>query len=596
MTGFEIAGAVLGTFPLLIEGLKFYIAEAGTVRTLWRPKRALHRLAVQVRMESAYLQNTIENLLQDLVDESQLSELRDGRGWDDDLVKEKLQKRLGKPYLVDSFVEVMSFMDEDLKLVIRKLQLEAGRMDAENTVSRDRWTELKAVLSMDDLHKTLADIDKHNRDLDGLAKSLTRNQHTPLNTNAAKHYASVRTHAINLYRVFRRKLSAPDCTCSTPHFAGLQLEARSIKGPSKAIPTSTSLRFRVLFNLDYQPSPWNATQSYTYAWLGMEFEPVELDLAQEPTTIQKDVIDSRHQPTAQPSLRRKFAEKGRKVLQDLTRSKRKSIETQKPQAKTVTSEPPPTGVVTFDLPTKDKAKTGTFSLPAGVDRIENVCALIQQGYDKVSSSCIGILVDERDGTYRIWPTEIALTQSCLRGTVLLEHLVKRNRIPKRYRLALGVQLASTVFQLYQTEWLGEVWGKRDIVFLTEKMERQVEGGGYVSTVEPVLSKPMCMSTFQLTNYNTTIYSLGVVLAELALESKLEELNENGEISNAHMTQICKEMGAEYVTVVGHCLWGLSTGSPSLDDKAFKNKFYEKVIAPLESNFASTREIERWDEI
>jgi hypothetical protein len=134
MTGFEIAGVVLGAFPLLIEGLKFYIAEAGTVRTLWRPKRALHRLATQVRMESAYLRNTVENLLQDLIDESQLSELRDGRGWDDDLVKGKLQKRLGKPYLVDSFVEVMGLMDEDLKFLIRKLQLEADRTDGVSAI------------------------------------------------------------------------------------------------------------------------------------------------------------------------------------------------------------------------------------------------------------------------------------------------------------------------------------------------------------------------------------------------------------------------------------------------------------------------------
>jgi len=244
-----------------------------------------------------------------------------------------------------------------------------------------------------------------------------------------------------------------------------------------------------------------------------------------------------------------------------------------------------------------------------VNRIENFCALIQQRHDNAGTSCVGILVDERDGTYRIWPAEIALTQSCLQETILLEELVKRNRIPMFYRLVLGVQLAFAVIQLYQTEWLGEVWGKRDIFFLAQRRERQVEGGEYVSTVEPILSRPLVrqvpalvhkplerMTTFQLANYNTTIYSLGVVLVELALEVKLEELNENGEISTAHMGQICKEVGAEYATVVGHCLWGLSTGSPSLDDKAFKNKFYEKVIAPLESNLASAREAERWDEI
>jgi hypothetical protein len=135
MTGFEIAGVVLGAFPLLIEGLKFYIAEAGTVRTLWRPKLALRRLATQVRMESACLQNTLENLLEDLVDESQLRELMDGRGWDDDLVKEKLQKRLGKTYLVDSFVGVMGLMNEDLKLVIRKLQLEADHTDVVSAIA-----------------------------------------------------------------------------------------------------------------------------------------------------------------------------------------------------------------------------------------------------------------------------------------------------------------------------------------------------------------------------------------------------------------------------------------------------------------------------
>lgn len=61
----------------------------------------------------------------------------------------------------------------------------------------------------------------------------------------------------------------------------------------------------------------------------MEFEPMELDLGQEPMVTQKDVIvtqkdvtASQQQPTLQPSLRRKAAEKGRKVWQDLTRFKR----------------------------------------------------------------------------------------------------------------------------------------------------------------------------------------------------------------------------------------------------------------------------------
>ncbi|KAI5777397.1 hypothetical protein EDC01DRAFT_732469 [Geopyxis carbonaria] len=627
MSGFEIAGVVLGAFPILLEGLKFYVAEAGLVRTLWRPERALRRLCTDARLESANLQNTIEDLFANSVDESELKKLRSGEGWDDPDIQAKLLDRLAKPYLVNAFIETLHLMNEDLEFLLRKLQIERTReTGTHGPISLNRWGEIKTILSMDELKDAIAQLDRHNRKLESLARSrqLATTSAVTSKTFPVKQFAAVRNHAMNLHRIFFKRLSEPNCKCGNPHYASLQLEVRSNISLAKGPNGTPDPKFTVLFYRESAPP---------ISWVAMEFEPTRMTLPDSPVSpISSITIKSPPLPVLPPpppvrvqtppppvqsqtgySYTQELARKGRGFMKRLrsparlSRSKSKEPErkpiqtpsTQVPNAPKAPDKPK----VAFNMPQPTRVAT----MPATIKRIDNFCALIHQSTPGGRGSSAGVLLDPDDGSYKIWMIEIAQPETYLPQTIPLKDILTPNYVSKCDRLALGVQLASSVIQLYQTEWLDEVWGKHDIFFLTRRKKCRVAGGQYQNVEEPVLTKPLLRrvpqamiktpkraTTFQLANYNTTIYFLGVVLAELALESNLEDLSPDGEVSGKQMTEISCKVGPEYGAAVYHCLWGQNTGSPSLNDKEFKTKFYEKVIEPLENIYKSTKESEMWE--
>jgi len=57
-TGIEAAGLALGLFPIVLEGLKFYIASADAVREMKRHKRTLDQFRRDISMEKCKFENT----------------------------------------------------------------------------------------------------------------------------------------------------------------------------------------------------------------------------------------------------------------------------------------------------------------------------------------------------------------------------------------------------------------------------------------------------------------------------------------------------------------------------------------------------------
>ena len=58
VTGIEAAGIVLGLFPIVLEGLKFYTRSADTVREMKRHKRTLDQFRRDISMEKCKFENT----------------------------------------------------------------------------------------------------------------------------------------------------------------------------------------------------------------------------------------------------------------------------------------------------------------------------------------------------------------------------------------------------------------------------------------------------------------------------------------------------------------------------------------------------------
>ena len=63
MSGFEVAGVVLGSLPLIISALEHYAEGIATAKRFWRYKTELRSLILQVNTERGIFINTLEQLL-----------------------------------------------------------------------------------------------------------------------------------------------------------------------------------------------------------------------------------------------------------------------------------------------------------------------------------------------------------------------------------------------------------------------------------------------------------------------------------------------------------------------------------------------------
>ena len=164
-----------------------------------------------------------------------------------------------------------------------------------------------------------------------------------------------------------------------------------------------------------------------------------------------------------------------------------------------------------------------------------------------------------------------------------------------------------MLQLHSTPWLDN-WTKQDILYLPDP-----EGEKDPPPVQPYISRRFSTSKSadvatvtsstsaipQSFAPNKTLFTLGVVLIEIAFNKSIEELAaELGEASRLKADwasfvtairlhdQVQGRMGARYQRAVKGCLscdFGLNAFEADLNSVAFRQKFLENVIVPLEES-------------
>lgn len=177
----------------------------------------------------------------------------------------------------------------------------------------------------------------------------------------------------------------------------------------------------------------------------------------------------------------------------------------------------------------------------------------------------------------------------------------RDLVRREYRNKhiLAVKLASSVLQFSESRWLPEFLTSADIVFM-EKADAsffehpfvikrlQTDKIAYRRTTERTSGLP-----------HELLFSLGIVLLEVALDQSLDSLRLEPELLSTtakrdlltdyelaikHLNRVEQTMGTHYSQAVRHCL-KCEFMSPVLDlgQDEFREEVYRKVVAPLEEN-------------
>ena len=122
----EVAGLVLATIPLLIEGIKAYSNGVSTVRVFLRYQIPLEDLAQVLGAEETIYRNICNQLLEGLVDNKRKVELLrnpGGDAWKDPDLQIRLEERLSTSY--DTFNRTVKSMKTSMEEIKKLLKLDS---------------------------------------------------------------------------------------------------------------------------------------------------------------------------------------------------------------------------------------------------------------------------------------------------------------------------------------------------------------------------------------------------------------------------------------------------------------------------------------
>jgi hypothetical protein len=138
MSGFEIAGVVLGSMPLIISALEFYYKGIVTAKRFWRYKKEFRVLIDQIDTERGIFINTLEQLLTGVVRVEHMSDFLSnpvGEVWRDASIEAKLKDRLRAAYQI--YMKNINGMEMRSKEMREKLALNAdGTVSAGSVLYR----------------------------------------------------------------------------------------------------------------------------------------------------------------------------------------------------------------------------------------------------------------------------------------------------------------------------------------------------------------------------------------------------------------------------------------------------------------------------
>src|ERR1700730_10468611 len=102
MSGFEVAGIILGSIPLLISGLEYYSKGVSTIKNMKAYESVLETMITDFITSSMIYRNSCEELLSPLMlPDAKFYELLNdpkSKAWDSDELGKELRNRLGDSY------------------------------------------------------------------------------------------------------------------------------------------------------------------------------------------------------------------------------------------------------------------------------------------------------------------------------------------------------------------------------------------------------------------------------------------------------------------------------------------------------------------
>lgn len=585
MSGFEVAGIVLGALPLVITALQNYNQGLSTLQKWRRYERELRSLIRNIETERVKLQNVCEKLLVGLVPPSRIEDMIDnpmGDLWTEEETLKKIHFRLGRGFGVfeDTIKDVRAAVDEMSKRMAAKgggtVSSELKR--AAFTLNRSQYADLLSAIR--DGISNLENLTDRNMELEPARRVRSQGRFLMLLRNMSQ----------SLHRALQSSLG---CACG--HDVSLRLEHRSVgyfsTQDDEDVIGDTAFNLALLCKSGKGDPTTDVTTEDTSIWEQIQVKPTMIPGAQPISTKSQVSFTQAKKDHVKRGVR----------FTDSFKSASSSATTLVPEDEDMlTAHMSPR----MSIP---NVIAGTASLgPTDFKPIANLCGLFRKSNKKAEADSYGTIIDHGSDAargYKVYPISVSDYEEPRQASVIsLREILQQGdnspHLPYQNRLQLAVVLSSSILQLHGSHWLPDNIGSRDIFFATKQ--------GY-----PIYNHPLVMKSLQ-TDYpapykhegeivmpfkcNPTLFSLGVLLIELILGETFESLRTAQEtalgasrllldyITAQRVVDQIRMMSSNYGTAVTRCFGGdLHKNDHSLDSEDFCQEVYAGVVALLEKD-------------
>ncbi|KAF2110630.1 hypothetical protein BDV96DRAFT_474211, partial [Lophiotrema nucula] len=263
MSGIEVAGLVLGAFPILLAALESYREGAETVSDWWRIKRAYTKCKQDLEYHQILFEGNVERFLLPLVaDEDELKSLMAdpaGQAWEDHELEARLQERLPKSYklflgIMGNINELMESLQKELGVQNTNFQARVdqnGKLIKADASLRDLLSmsnvefqakRIKFSLKKSSRQRLFDQLEEANKRMRNLLESSDQVVSARRGREAAKPPSTINRKLNEFWRHAKRLhealCNAWQCGCAS-HVANLQLQHR----------TSDNVEFDMLFHV-----------------------------------------------------------------------------------------------------------------------------------------------------------------------------------------------------------------------------------------------------------------------------------------------------------------------------------------------------------
>ncbi|KAL2811571.1 hypothetical protein BJX63DRAFT_433248 [Aspergillus granulosus] len=570
MSGIEIAGVVLAVLPLIINQVDNYARGLETLR-LFRKQRYLREFngyATQLNTQQTLLRNTIERLLEDVVEyEHDLPRLMtnsDETLWQSKALEKEVKSKLEHDY--DIFIANMANLLELLQTLRARLGLQVH--DSEKPFSPDTTTNssmdirvFRTIFSNSvyrDLLSRMGTVNSHLQMLMEHAHHRRKSRKKRTVERTLARYRAARKSARSLYNALILG-GCWKCVCRDQHtvYLRLDIDGGQNQGQEHDQKGGTSLisneapRFHVVLGSELSQ------------WRFLEVECVHIPFSQSATGLR--LASSSDTGSRKSSKKVAF-----------------NIESPSPNPKHINSAP-------------------TERMLAQID---DICSSLSSlSVQEVSCHALGVLTDQTQMTlqHKVYLTSVvpreeefkSLKDLLATATTYTAQTYGQNRFSRRERLQLASDLARNVL-VFHGCWLKPDWLIDDIL---------VRSCSPPQPRSPFLSLPLSLlrsgnnlvpgSSLPKNELiqNEILFPLGLALTELSLCRTLADLQIPADRDQIATTTYFKtvsrclqsvydESGLRYGDAVRKCLFWSETSDIDMDNNEFQSSVFNAVVKPL----------------